>query len=125
MKVAALCITLSLIAPAALAAESGDGLREFLAGRAERDIEVARSIWGWAEVGYQEVKSSALLQQELTEAGFTIEAGVAGIPTAFVASAGKGEPVIGVLAEFDALPGFSQEAVPEPKLAPPRELEGA
>jgi aminobenzoyl-glutamate utilization protein B len=113
MKVAAFCVSLSLIAPAALAAESDDGLREFLTGRAARDTEVARSIWGWAEVGYQEVKSSALLQQELTEAGFKVEAGVAGIPTAFVASAGKGEPVIGILAEFDALPGFSQDAVPE------------
>jgi aminobenzoyl-glutamate utilization protein B len=115
MKLAALCISLTLITPGAMAADSGDGLREFLAGRAARDTEVARSIWGWAEVGYQEVQSSALLQQELMAAGFQVEAGVAGIPTAFVASAGQGEPVIGILAEFDALPGFSQDAVPEPK----------
>lgn len=118
MKFAALCISLSLIAPASLAAESGDGLREFLAARAARDTEVARSIWGWAEVGYQEVQSSALLQQELKQAGFRIEAGVAGIPTAFVANAGSGEPVIGILAEFDALPGFSQDAVPERRPLP-------
>ncbi len=113
MRVAALCISFSLLAPATLAAESGDGLREFLAGRAARDTEVARSIWGWAEVGYQEVQSSALLQQELAKAGFRIEKGVAGIPTAFVASAGSGQPVLGILAEFDALPGFSQAAVPQ------------
>lgn len=118
MKVAALCISLSLIAPASLAAESGDGLREFLAARAARDTEVARSIWGWAEVGYQEVQSSALLQQELKQAGFRIESGVAGIPTAFVANTGSGEPVIGILAEFDALPGFSQDAVPERRPLP-------
>jgi len=118
MKVTALCVSLTLIAPVTLAAESGDGLREFLAGRAARDTEVARSIWNWAEVGYQEVQSSALLQQELAGAGFQVEAGVAGIPTAFVASAGKGEPVIGILAEFDALPGFSQEAMPEQKPIP-------
>ena len=74
---------------------------------------VARQIWEWAEVGYQENQSAALLQAELEKAGFTIEAGVAGIPTAFVASYGQGEPVIGILAEYDALPGLSQEAVPE------------
>jgi len=112
MRVAAICLSLALAPPAALAAGSGDGLREFLAARAAHDTEVARSIWGWAEVGFQEVQSSALLQRELTEAGFTIERGVAGMPTAFVASAGSGAPVIGILAEFDALPGFSQAAEP-------------
>lgn len=75
----------------------------------------AKKIWGFAEVGYQEEKSSALLQQTLKDAGFTIEAGVAGEPTAFIATAGSGKPVIAVLGEFDALPGVSQEAVPELK----------
>ncbi len=102
-----------LLAPAAVADEGGDSLRQFLAARAARDTEVARSIWEWAEVGYQETKSSALLQGELRKAGFRIEAGVAGIPTAFVATAGSGEPVIGILAEFDALPGINQDAVPD------------
>jgi aminobenzoyl-glutamate utilization protein B len=51
----------------------------------------------------------------LKDAGFTIEAGVAGEPTAFIATAGSGKPVIAVLGEFDALPGVSQEAVPELK----------
>jgi aminobenzoyl-glutamate utilization protein B len=59
------------------------------------------------------VKSSALLQQQLKDAGFTVYAGVAGIPTAFVATYGNGKPVIGILAEFDVLPGLSQQAVPE------------
>lgn len=113
MKKAALCLGLALLSPAILAAESGDGMREFLAQRAARDAEVAKSIWNWAEVGYQETKSSALLQQELTKAGFQVEAGVAGIPTAFVATAGSGEPVVAILAEFDALPGINQDAVPE------------
>ncbi len=74
---------------------------------------VADQIWSFAELGYQEHKSSALLQRELTNAGFTVRVGVAGIPTAFVATYGIGKPVIGVLAEFDALPGLSQAAVPE------------
>jgi aminobenzoyl-glutamate utilization protein B len=73
---------------------------------------VALQIWGYAEVGYQEERSSALLQETLQDAGFAVEAGVAGIPTAFVASFGTGEPVIGILAEFDALPGISQDSVP-------------
>lgn len=74
---------------------------------------VAMQIWNWAEVGYQEEKSSALLQEQLRKAGFTIQSGVAEIPTAFVASYGSGKPVIGILGEFDALPGVSQAAVPE------------
>lgn len=78
--------------------------------------QIARTIWEYAEVGYQEKKTSALLQQELKTAGFTVEAGVADIPTAFVATYGSGQPVIGLLAEFDALPGVSQEAVPEPRV---------
>ncbi len=74
--------------------------------------EVARRIWGFAEVGYQEVQSSALLQSVLAAAGFTVQAGVAEIPTAFVATWGTGAPVIGILGEYDALPGLSQDAVP-------------
>lgn len=76
---------------------------------------VALQIWGHAELGYKEVKSSALLQETLKKEGFTVETGVAEIPTAFVATYGSGQPVIGILAEFDALPGLAQEAVPEKK----------
>ncbi len=72
-------------------------------------------IWDFAEVGYKEVKSSALLQKTLSDNGFDVKAGVADIPTAFVASYGSGKPVIGLLAEYDALPGLSQEATPDKK----------
>lgn len=82
--------------------------------------QTALNIWQYSEVGYKEYKSSAQLQELLTKNGFTVEAGVAGIPTAFVASYGTGKPVIGILAEFDALPGLSQEAVPEKKVDPSR-----
>jgi aminobenzoyl-glutamate utilization protein B len=75
--------------------------------------KTALQIWDYAEVGYKEVKSTALLQKALQDNGFTIEAGVAGIPTAFVATYGSGKPVIGILAEYDALPGLAQQAVPE------------
>jgi aminobenzoyl-glutamate utilization protein B len=77
--------------------------------------DVSRKIWEFAEMGYQEKRSSALLQQMLAAEGFEVTAGVAGEPTAFVAAWGKGRPVIGILGEFDALPGLSQDAVPERK----------
>lgn len=73
--------------------------------------QLAQRIWGFAEVGYKETQSSALLQKTLRDNGFAVQAGVAGIPTAFVATYGSGQPVIGVLAEFDALPGLAQQAV--------------
>ncbi len=71
--------------------------------------KIALSIWDYAEVGYKENKSSALLQSTLTDNGFTVEAGVAGMPTAFMAMYGSGSPVIAILAEYDALPGISQD----------------
>ncbi|MDP6444801.1 MAG: amidohydrolase [Pirellulaceae bacterium] len=74
--------------------------------------DVNRSLWQWAEVGLEEHQSSKLLQSHLREAGFDVKAGLAGMPTAFVASYGKGKPVIGILAEYDALPGMSQQVEP-------------
>lgn len=78
--------------------------------------QIAHQIWGFAEMGYQEHQSTELLQETLKSAGFKVEAGVADMPTAFVASWGSGQPIIGILAEFDALPGLAQEAVPERKV---------
>jgi aminobenzoyl-glutamate utilization protein B len=72
-----------------------------------------QQIWSYAEVGYKEYKSSRLLQQVLRDNGFSVDSGVAEIPTAFVATYGSGKPVIGILAEYDALPGLSQDASPE------------
>ena len=80
--------------------------------RYDRTAAVARAIWDFAELGYQENRSSALLQAELAKEGFKLTKGVAEIPTAFVAEWGSGGPVIGILAEFDALPGVSQADVP-------------
>ncbi len=77
--------------------------------------DIAMKIWGFAELGYKEKQSSALLQETLQKEGFHVESGVAGIPTAFVATYGSGQPVIGILAEFDALPGLAQQAVAEKK----------
>lgn len=82
---------------------------------AEREAEswtIARTIWNWAEPGYQESKSADLLSKTLEKHGFRVKRKVAEIPTAFTATYGSGKPVIGILGEYDALPGLSQRAVP-------------
>lgn len=74
--------------------------------------ETALQIWNYAEMGYKEKLSSALLMQMLRTQGFRIDSGVAEMPTAFIAEYGAGKPIIGILAEYDALPGLAQQAVP-------------
>ena len=105
--------TLTLALALAGQASSPGSIVPWLDSRADRYGKIAHQIWEYAEVGYQEQKSSVLLQQHLREAGFTVEAGVAEIPTAFVATWGSGKPVLAFIGEFDALPGLSQQAVPE------------
>ena len=72
---------------------------------------ISDAIWGYAELGMQEFKSSAILIKTLEAEGFKVETGVAGMPTCFVATWGSGKPVIGLLGEFDALPMISQKAL--------------
>jgi len=74
--------------------------------------EAALKIWDYAEVGYQEYKSSDLLKEKLLKEGFTLKSNLANIPTAFVAEYGQGFPVIAILGEFDALPGVAQSSSP-------------
>ena len=83
--------------------------RDWLAANEPYLVEVADALWEIPEPGHQEVQTSEYLQGELARAGFTIENGLAGLPTAFVASYGSGRPVIGIVALMDALPGLSQE----------------
>jgi len=77
-----------------------------------RIIEISDKVWEFAELGLVEFKSSRLLADELERNGFKVERGVAGMPTAFVATWGNGKPVIGIMGEYDALPGLSQKRVP-------------
>lgn len=112
-----LSLFLLFIAVSAMAQKTKQDVLKSIDSKYDQYSNIAHTIWEYSEVGYQEVKSSDLLQQTLTQAGFKIEKGVAGIPTAFVASYGSGKPVIAILGEFDALPGVSQEAVPEIKPA--------
>jgi aminobenzoyl-glutamate utilization protein B len=103
------------MAPAGGAAQDGKQLvSDFIDQNATDFGDIAQTIWDLAEVGYQETESSALLQRTLVGAGFEVEPGVAGIPTAFVASWSNGDgPVIGILAEYDALPGITQDRSPQ------------
>lgn len=83
--------------------------------RAEHFGEVSRQIWENPETGFHETQSSALLREELKAAGFRVTENIAGIPTAFIAEWGSGKPVIGLIGEYDALPGLSQEVATERK----------
>ncbi len=86
---------------------------DYVEGEREASVVVADTLWEIAELGYLEEKSSKTLQNYLAEREFIIESSVADIPTAFVARYGSGGPTIALLAEFDALPGLNQAAVPE------------
>jgi aminobenzoyl-glutamate utilization protein B len=117
--VAALIFSTPLLSQKKMPMAANDGLKnestQNLQAKYTLYKDVALQIWNFAEMGYKEVKSSALLQKTLQDNGFTVQPNIAGMPTAFVASYGSGSPVIAILAEFDALPGLSQEAVPEKK----------
>lgn len=78
-----------------------------------RIAQISDKIWEYAELGLQEHKSSSLLADELEKAGFKVQRGIAGMPTAFMASYGSGKPVIAILGEYDALPGLSQKPMPK------------
>lgn len=107
-------LCLLIAAATALPASADDNqILTYLDKRAAQWGQVADQIWDLAELGYLEERSSTLLQSTLAGEGFSIRTGVADIPTAFVASYGSGEPVIALLAEFDALPGISQSRAPE------------
>lgn len=80
--------------------------------RADRFKRLSREIWELAEISFEEHRSAALIAQELRASGFEVRTNVGGMPTAFIASAGSGSPVIAFLGEYDALPGLKQDAVP-------------
>ncbi len=113
--VPAVVLAATLLPSAAFGQQPGrhQQILELVDQHATHFSETSKTIWQYAELGYQEEKSSTLLQRELQAAGFRVQASVADEPTAFVATYGQGEPVIGILGEFDALPGLSQAAAPD------------
>jgi aminobenzoyl-glutamate utilization protein B len=76
-------------------------------------IKLSDQVWGFAETAMRETKSAKVLADYAEAQGFKVTRGVAEIPTAFIAEFGSGKPIIGVLGEYDALPGLSQKAKPE------------
>ena len=89
-----------------------DALLESIHTHKAKFEKVALEIWDYAELGYQEEKSSSLLAKSLEDEGFVVKKGLAGIPSAFTAEYNNGGPIIGILGEFDALPGLAQTSSP-------------
>ncbi|MGB5273833.1 MAG: amidohydrolase, partial [Flavobacteriaceae bacterium] len=78
----------------------------------EELVKLSDQIWAFAEPAMMEYESAKVLADYAEAQGFSVERGVADIPTAFIATYGSGSPIIGILGEFDALPGLSQKALP-------------
>src|SRR5690606_11501103 len=110
-----LVLAVALTAGPALHAQS-DAVRTLAVREVEAQqdalIRLSDSVWHFAETALNETKSAALLADHAEKAGFRVTRSVAGMPTAFVAELGSGSPVIGVVGEYDALPGISQQAQP-------------
>ncbi len=108
--------TLMLLCITAVSAQKMNANKKAVLASVEKHeaelIKISDSIWGLAETAFEEVESAEILADYAEKNGFTVERGVAGMPTAFVATYGSGSPVISVLGEFDALPGISQKAKP-------------
>ena len=126
LRLRAAALSILLLAPGSVHAETGSIQKAAdaatrplhaqavtLVGKQEADmVRLSNEVWAYAETALRETRSSKLLADHAEAHGFKVERGVAGMPTAFVASYGDGRPVIGVIGEYDALPGISQKASP-------------
>ncbi len=90
-----------------------ENVQHYLDQEDEKLAYLAKAIWDHPEIALQEEFAANLLANELAQAGFAVERGVGQLPTAFVASWGSGKPIIGILGEYDALPGLSQQMATE------------
>ena len=111
MKLKLKWVLLSLVTVCSQISYSTESIDKFINSHQEEYQQLALKIWELAEVGYQEHKSSALLQESLSSKGFKVET-LPYMPTGFIAEYGEGSPVIAILGEFDALPGVSQSSSP-------------
>lgn len=107
------CLLLASGAQAATPSAAKRAAVKSVDAHAKELISLSDRIWQYAETALREHKSAAALADYAESQGFKVERGVAGMPTAFVASFGSGRPVIGVMGEYDALPGLSQKASSE------------
>ncbi len=103
--------------PSPVAAQSATGLKaeaiSAINGRADALTALSQQVWEFAETALRETKSAAVLADYAEKQGFHVTRGVGGLPTAFTAEFGQGKPIIGIMGEYDALPGISNKAVPE------------
>ena len=110
-------ILVALSAQGAADDDSKIALKEAAVSSVERQsgalVELSDQIWAHAEIALHETQSGRALADYAERQGFTVERNIAGMPMAFIASYGKGKPIIGVLGEYDALPGLSQAAAPD------------
>ncbi len=104
------CLFAAQLGKAADPAAAGEDAVKYVDAIRAELVSVNQDIWTFAELGLQEYRSAARLAGVLRRAGFKVQEGVSGMPTAFVAEYGSGRPVIGILAEYDALPELSQQA---------------
>src|SRR5262245_54135309 len=114
-RIAPIALIVLLISPSLLMAADGKEKDEAVASIEKHKTELtglSDQIWRFAETALRETRSSKLLADYAEKQGFEVKRGVAGMPTAFVASYGQGKPIIGILGEYDALPGISQKAQP-------------
>src|SRR5688572_27528382 len=112
----AVCIASPFVVPARAGSRAGPSqvvADEWIEQNEARLKATNQRIWSAAELGLEERQSSEALIELLRENGFKVQRGVADMTTAFVATYGSGKPVIGILAEYDALPGLSQTAAPQ------------
>ncbi len=109
-------LTIAFGAGATTAFADSESLKKAVDSSVERQrndlIRMSDQIWSFAETALLETQSSKVLADYAEKQGFKVERGVSGMPTAFVATYGSGKPIIGILGEFDALPGLSQKAQP-------------
>jgi aminobenzoyl-glutamate utilization protein B len=112
LRLAAILFVVSSLASAQITDAVRQDILRAMDAEAEPYAALSQQVWDLAEIGYSETKSSALIAGELRKAGFKVDAGAAGMPTAIVATWGQGKPVIAIVGEYDALPGLSQEASP-------------
>ena len=115
-KIISLCVLALFLSPGILQSQNLTKNKKELLKSIEKHrtnlIEISDEIWNLAETAFEENASAKILADYAEAEGFTVERGVAEMPTAFVATYGSGKPVISVLGEFDALPGISQKAIP-------------
>src|SRR5947209_6902604 len=114
VAILALSLATPAVEPETLTALHQELVR-YLDGRQSELAAASQDIWAYAEIGLEEHRSAARLAGLLKDSGFRVREGISGMPTAFVAEYGSGRPVIGILAEYDALPELSQEATPDRK----------